>query len=130
MKVIPTTEPNADSLLATVDKALGNPRRGVHIGGGMHCDMPDTWDGTGATPPGWTRSQFEEYKLSASDTWLPLDDATLIAVQSSILATAAEKAAVTAAAASRVDVSDLSDGGKRTPKSAQGQAKSQGQLEQ
>jgi hypothetical protein len=39
---------------ANQDKLLGYPLAGVHVGGGRHVDMPATWDGTGAVPPGWT----------------------------------------------------------------------------
>lgn len=41
------------------DKALGYPRRGVQVGGGIHVAMPETWDGKGECPPGWT-STFSE----------------------------------------------------------------------
>lgn len=37
------------------EKLLGNPKPPVHIGGGRHVEAPETWDGTGATPPGWTK---------------------------------------------------------------------------
>jgi hypothetical protein len=43
-----------DRLVALVNKALSS--RGVHVGGGRHVEMPDEWDGTGATPPGWTEA--------------------------------------------------------------------------
>jgi hypothetical protein len=37
-----------------IDKALGYPRKGLRVGGGRHVPMPETWDGTGECPPGWT----------------------------------------------------------------------------
>ena len=43
------------TLSGICDKDLGMPQVGTHIGGGIHCAMPQTWDGTGATPPGWTK---------------------------------------------------------------------------
>ena len=26
----------------------------MHVGGGKHVDMPETWDGQGDVPPGWS----------------------------------------------------------------------------
>ncbi len=38
----------------TQDKLLGYPSAGAHVGGGIHVEMPDTWDGVGKPPPGWS----------------------------------------------------------------------------
>jgi len=44
----------ARTLAQSLDKGRGLPARGVHVGLGPHCDMPETWDGEGAVPVGWT----------------------------------------------------------------------------
>lgn len=51
---IVTTRSEATSVAQTQDKLLGYPLRGTRIGGGVHVTMPETWDGTGACPPGWS----------------------------------------------------------------------------
>jgi len=73
-KAVQTTEANADALSAIVDKALGFPVIGTHIGGGRHVTMPPTWDGQGGTPPGWTKRANAIFVLSASDAWYELPD--------------------------------------------------------
>lgn len=45
---------NCTTLNALQNKLQGLPLIGEHVGGGIHVDMPKTWDGTGPTPPGWT----------------------------------------------------------------------------
>lgn len=55
---------------AAVDKALGYPRRGRHVGGGRHVGMPDTWDGQGPCPPGWTKSASEPVEAADGTTYL------------------------------------------------------------
>jgi hypothetical protein len=44
------------AVAAAVNKGLGYPMRGVNRGGGRHVASPATWNGSGATPPGWTKS--------------------------------------------------------------------------
>lgn len=46
-----------EAAAALLDKAYGYPLRGTHIGTGKHVGMPDTWDGLGRVPPGWTSHQ-------------------------------------------------------------------------
>lgn len=41
-------------LIIIMDKALSFPAAGVHIGEGIHVNMPESWDGTGEVPEGWT----------------------------------------------------------------------------
>ena len=55
-RCIQGTPEEMEAARVALDKLLGYPKRGVHVGGGIHCDMPDEWDGTGPTPPGWTKS--------------------------------------------------------------------------
>lgn len=45
---------DASAIEQVQDKLLGYPLAGVHFGGGVHVDMPVTWDGTGTAPPGWS----------------------------------------------------------------------------
>ena len=51
---IVTTRSEATSVAQTQDKLLAYPQKGARAGGGIHVPMPDTWDGTGAVPPGWS----------------------------------------------------------------------------
>lgn len=48
------TKTDCEELARILDKADGGPKLGVHVGGGVHVEMPATWDGTGEVPPGWT----------------------------------------------------------------------------
>lgn len=117
------TEAQMDALRATVDKALGFPRSGRHVGGGIHVPMPDTWDGQGPTPPGWTKNATAVWVASATDAAVPLSDDMATELQkpeSQARLTAPERATVTAAIAGRSDV-ELNG---RTPKAnaAQGAA--------
>lgn len=50
-------------LLRIADKALALPAPGAHVGDGLHVPMPPTWDGSGATPPGWTKESFRVVDL-------------------------------------------------------------------
>lgn len=94
-------------LRAIVDKALGYPRKGTHVGGGRHVTMPATWDGTGATPPGWAKSAADVWVASASDAVLPLPDdvvAELQAAPAQARLSAAEKTTLSSAIAGRSSV--------------------------
>lgn len=53
-RIIFTTLEQAISARAERDAAIGPPVRGVHIGEGIHVSMPETWDGAGAVPLGWS----------------------------------------------------------------------------
>lgn len=45
---------NADDLIAARNLLYPAPVIGVHIGGGVHVPMPDSWDGVGPVPVGWS----------------------------------------------------------------------------
>lgn len=64
-----TTEADARATQAAQDKLLGYPARGTHVGAGVHVPMPDTWDGTGDCPPGWTATHARVEKHPARDEW-------------------------------------------------------------
>lgn len=104
-----------DALVATIDKALGYPKPGVRVGGGIHVPMPDTWDGTGPTPPGWTKSASAVWVASPTDAAVPLSDSVAAELQrpdSQARLTGSERAAIAVAIAGRSDI-ELGD---RTPK--------------
>lgn len=111
------TEAEADSLIAIVDKALGYPRKGTHAGRGPHVQMPDTWDGKGETPPGWTKRATSNWIATASDACVPIPDTLAAELQrpaNLAKLTAGEATTLNTALASRVNV-EL-DG--RTPKAS------------
>lgn len=119
MLVVKTTEATADALRAIVDTAYGYPSRPAKMRDGITPVLPivpSTWDGTGKTPPGWTKSQYEEYRVSAADCWVPLEDDAAARVAASGAVTAPNKATIAAALAGRIDVPDPTEGGTRLPK--------------
>jgi hypothetical protein len=116
MKVVKTTEASADALSATVDQIYGWPQPGVRVGGGGHVAMPPTWNGVGATPPGWTRRQDAVWLLSAADAWYPMPDNVVALAAASGNLTGLQKASIASAGAGRIDVPDLTQGETRTPK--------------
>ena len=91
---------NARNAIATIlDKAWQLPVRGTHVGGGIHVPMPETWDGNGTVPPGWT--SYQAHRTDPAETiWLPEPEtATKLA-----RLTAGERAQLAAArAAAEVD---------------------------
>lgn len=104
-----------DAVCAIIDKALGFPRVGSHVGGGIHVPMPQTWDGQGATPPGWTKSATTPWVASTADAAVPLPDDMATELQragAQARLTGQERATLAAAIAGRSQV-EL-DG--RTPK--------------
>ena len=44
------------AIIATEDAHAGFPSRGVSLGAGPRKPIQATWDGTGKTPAGWTRT--------------------------------------------------------------------------
>jgi hypothetical protein len=68
------TEAEMVALQVIIDKALDYPRKGVRIGGGAHPLMPDTWDGIGDAPFGWTRTATVPWLNGPTDAVLPLPD--------------------------------------------------------
>jgi hypothetical protein len=123
IKTAAGTEAQMDALRVIVDKALGYPRKGTHVGSGPHVPMPETWDGTGPTPPGWAKSATVPWVTNASNVVLPLPDDLAAELQSApaqARLSASERTTVANAIASRGQT--VLDG--RTPKAnaAQGAA--------
>jgi hypothetical protein len=67
--VLQGTEALARETERNQDKLLAYPKRGVHINGGIHGPMPDTWDGVGPVPPGWTSYLGSSVKHPTLPTW-------------------------------------------------------------
>jgi hypothetical protein len=97
---ISLTEPAAVELEQLEDKLLSLPAKGVHIGGGIHVPMPDTWDGNGKPPMGWTSYRTSSIKHPTLAQWAtPMDakvSTALVGPDASKL-TAAEKTKLAAA---------------------------------
>lgn len=118
------TEARCDALVGIIDKALGYPRAGVHVGGGKHAAMPATWDGTGPTPPGWTKHATVSWVASATSAAVPIPDSlsTLLQRPESLgRLSVAERNTLNAAIAGRTNV-DTEAGGHVPKASAAGQA--------
>lgn len=101
-----------DALSSIVNKALGYPRKGAHVGGGIHVPMPESWDGQGVCPPGWTKQASSNWVASALDSALPLPDvlANELQLPSNLSRISAlEQATLLAALAARTNV-DLEAG--------------------
>jgi len=116
-KCVPGTEAANDALNVSVNKGLGFPQRGTHVGDGVHVDMPQVWDGTGRTPPGWTSSAVDNWTTSTLDSQLPISDEMANKLQSPealLRLSIDERTALQAALLTRIDV-DLSS---YTPKSS------------
>jgi hypothetical protein len=125
IKVATGTEAQMVALQATIDKALGYPRKGTSIGTIVRLNVPETWDGTGPTPPGWTRTATIPWVNSATDAVLPLPDdlaAELQTAPAQARLSAAERTAVSGAISSRG--STVLDG--RTPKEPAMKASTEG----
>lgn len=69
------------ALQVLADLALDFPRKGMHIGGGAHAPMPDTWNGQGETPPGWTKTAQVPWVASATDAVFPISDGMAAQIQ-------------------------------------------------
>ncbi len=109
MKCIADTQANCEVIAILVEKGLGGAVRGVPVGAWtVPNPMPPSWDGTGATPPGWSRPRSPVYAQDASTAWLPMQDGEFSAVASSGLLTGPEKATIASRNAGRVDKVDLS----------------------
>jgi hypothetical protein len=101
------TEITNDALVAIVNKALGYPKVGMHLGGGKHADMPASWDGQGKAPPGWTKSATANWVASALSAAVPIPDTLATELQkpaSLSLLSAAEQTTLLAAIAARSNV--------------------------
>lgn len=105
MNVVVGNKSECDMLQAIINKALNCPRIGAHVGGGLHVLMPDTWDGVGACPLGWTKDAVLVLNGS-TDSLVVLPDnavADLAKPAAQAKLTPVEKTAVTNAVASRVE---------------------------
>lgn len=109
MKAFVGAERQAREAQALIDRALGYPRRGIHVGRGTHVVMPQLWDGNGEPPPGWT-STLEPVWVNG-DALIQLEDDLVDATIQAL--PAADRAAFQAIAAARVEVEGF---GSRTPK--------------
>jgi hypothetical protein len=118
MKVVATTEASADTLSATVDLIYGWPQPGVRVVGGGHVTMPPTWNGQGATPPGWTKRQDDVWLKSVSDAWYPMPDNVVALAATSGNLSGPQKASIASAGAGRIDVPELNQGLTRSPKAS------------
>lgn len=96
-----------EEMRAVLDKVLGYPRRGVHVGGGIHVPMPDEWDGQGETPLGWTRTVGEPFLDVEGKLLLEVSDRTAqeVAEADTSKLSPGEQARLQAALARRVEMS-------------------------
>jgi hypothetical protein len=117
VKTIQSAEATCDTARAIIDAALALPSRGTVVGSGaIPFTIQSTWNGSGQTPAGWSKTYASIYVLSALDAWLPCEDTILPAVAGSGLVSAPNKATFAALAVTRPDVADLTQGNTRTPK--------------
>jgi len=117
MKAVLGSEAVCRAVAATVDKALGYPIKGRPVGPGQVIQIQDTWDGTGPTPLGWTKTHEDVLAENSADAAYPVSDDVHALVVSSGRISAAERLAFTSASAGRLDV-DASNGGLRKPRVA------------
>jgi hypothetical protein len=109
---VPGIEVTNDALVVIVDLAAGMPAIGVHIGGGIHVNMPPTWDAQGATPPGWTKHLETNWVQGPLVSAVPMSnsDVTLLqAAPAQARLSVGQIATLAAAIAARVPV-DLEAG--------------------
>jgi hypothetical protein len=117
-KSVPGTEAANDALNIIVSKALGYPKKGSHIGGGVHVAIQGTYDGTGACPAGWTKQPTANWAASPASSAVPITDAMAVELQAGpaqALLSGAEQATLAAAILARANV-DL-EAGAFLPKS-------------
>lgn len=69
MTYVLQTEALARETERNQDKLLQYPKKGTRVGGGKHVPMPDTWDGIGPVPPGWTSYLGSSVKHPTLPTW-------------------------------------------------------------
>lgn len=101
---------NCQQLNAVQNKLQGLPLKGVHFGGGVHVAMPDTWDGTGAIPPGWTAYGQGSMVQTAPTTYVAeLDARTQDSTVVATLSTADKTTLTTVLAAGTVQVTPIVD---------------------
>jgi hypothetical protein len=59
--ILVTDTLEAEILQTTINKVMGYPMRGTHVGDGRHIDIVDEWDGKGELPLGWCKNYVEIY---------------------------------------------------------------------
>lgn len=112
MKVIRTaSDAEALALQAAIDSAMGYPRKGVHVGEGRHIDIPESWDGNGNPPPGWSAHYAEIYHAETRTPIIPFDDgdATRLVPRINVLGQQ-ERAAVSDALGRRAEANIEAEG--------------------
>lgn len=98
------TDSEARELQAAVDAAMGYPRKGEHVGGGRHVDMPIKWDGTGECPPGWGATFTEVQHAEDKGFALAIDDADAARIAEKLnVLDEQDRAQIASALASRTD---------------------------
>jgi len=100
------TRAYCDDIKASRDKLIGPPVKGFHMGGGRHCDMPDTWDGVGKVPPGWSGADGPEEHPDRKGEWsveLPSSVSVALADSRQSRVTPAEKTTLQTAMATAVE---------------------------
>lgn len=109
VKTVQDTQANNLALAALIERANGGAFPGVPVGAWNRANlMPATWDGTGSTPPGWTRPCGYVWVQNPGITWCQVDDADVASCAASANLNATEKSAVAAAAIARIDKTDFS----------------------
>lgn len=112
-KCAPGAESASDALVPVINKALGLPSRGTYSGRDPRIVIPETWDGKGETPLGWTRTAAPVWTKDAATTWVPLPDdvaAALLAAPAQAKLTAQERTTLANAIAARVTVDPEAQG--------------------
>ncbi len=106
MRIFTGTLAECEELAELVDRAKGYPRKfGTRGPAGFHAPVPETWDGTGPTPPGWIASH-EAVWSDGSTAVYRLEDSTADELAASGLLTAAEKSRAATFRTRRSDVAD------------------------
>lgn len=101
---------NCQQLNVIQNKMQGLPLKGRHVGGGVHVPMPDTWDGTGATPPGWTAyGQSSMVQATVNSYVAELDPITQDSTAVAALSPADKTTLTTVLAAGTVQVVAVAD---------------------
>lgn len=120
MVVFQGTAIQCADLSRILNLAYGFPSRGTQKQGQLPAFVPATWNGSGATPAGWTKKRLPTFGATALDARVEYSDADrdLIAASPSVTApdkvTAAAFALPFAAGTGRIDVPDITDGNTRT----------------
>lgn len=109
LRVYPGTEAECRAVAAAVDKALGYPRRGEHVGEGRHVVMPEAWDGTGECPPGWTATHEWVWADANGCIYSLSDETVTAALAAGSVLSQTEKNTVVNASGARVTIVDYGE---------------------